>query len=189
MKTPDFLGTAQQTWQQIKRFPTSDALADAVLIHALYELVMAPFPYRKYFLRETWQEKWTWFSLPLGLVLTPLLLLWHFNLSLRIRGDEAKARRTAVIYSSCFVFLTAASLQMEQFLRKGVRELSEEELARMDDEQITGYEAARAALPINREKYALKPMKVAWTLVTLAFHLNVLFRAFQPATGARFRKP
>lgn len=185
MKKSDFTRIATQTWEQLRHFPTSDSFADAVLLKAIYGLLVTPFGFKKFFPLRRW--KWNGFSLLLKISLTPFSLLWHFNLSLRLRQNERKARRTAIILAGLALLSGAVLLCTQKWMRNGRRELTDEERGRMSDQEIARYEETRAMFQQNREKYAFTWFQLGWWLVVFALSLNVLFRAFQPATRARFR--
>ncbi len=191
MKKPDFAGVATQTWAQLRRFPSGDGLADAVLVSAIYGLLMAPFAFKKYFLRETWEWEWTWLFLPLNVISKPLGLLRHFDLSLRLRRDEKKAWRTATIQSSIALLLLALNLLILFWTRNEPREATEFEQRDWTDEQRAAYRENWARLQAKFERcpwsspWNLK--QIFWHLLPMALVLNVLFYALQPATRARFR--
>lgn len=184
MKKPDFVGVARQTWKQMCRFPTSDALADAVLLQALFGLIMTPFSFKPPFPKE----KWDGVFLVVKVFITPFWLLWRFNLPLRLRRNEKKAWRTAVITASLILLLGANSLFFRFLMRKGRRELNQEEREKMTEEQLISHQTLRAKLQDESQKPFLTPTQIVWYLITVGLACNVLFRAFEPATRARFRQ-
>lgn len=191
MKKPDFLGIARQTLAQLRRFPTADALADAVLINALVGLLRMFFGVPRYFSIANWKQKWNWFFLPVNFLLSPLLLLYHFNLSLRLRRNEQKAWRAATILAGASLLLCSNGLLICFLMRDAPREATEAELAVMTEKDRTAYQASRERL---EEMWKEKPWQSPFTprqilafLVAITMALNVLCHAFPKSTRARFR--
>ncbi|HEX8463185.1 MAG TPA: hypothetical protein VF627_01085 [Abditibacterium sp.] len=184
MTKTDFFRVATQTWAQMRRFPTSDTLADAVMLSALFGLLTTPFSFRRYFPIK----KSNWLLLLCNILLTPLMLYWRFNLSLRLRCDERKALHTATSYAGVISLFSVNAWFWYFQIRNGPRELTEAERELLTAEQIAAYESRVEELreqprqPSNRGQ-------IAWHLLGLALTLNVLFRALLPSTRARFRLP
>lgn len=189
MKKPDFVGLATQTWKEMRRFPTSDALADAVLIKALFQLLMTPFSFQKCFPLK--KSKWNGLLLLLNILLMPPLLFWRFNLSLRLRRNEKKAWRTTIIYSSVCLLLCTNNLLVSFWMRKPPREATEKDLEHLTETQRAASKANWAKL---QKQFQERPWQSPWTPRLIAWHFcvialtgNVLFRALQPSTRALFR--
>lgn len=188
---PNFLSIAAQTWKHLRRFPTSDALADAVMLQAVCGLVWAPFRLAKFY-SSTQDEffskwrRWNFLIQPLQVFLTVFGVFWHFNLSLRLRRDEKKAWRVATNLALLTVLGYANVLLWAVLLRNAPRDLTDKDKARMTEEQIVQYELQLAKWREEPRKPIYTPRKIGLMLISLALSLNVLVRALQKPTRARF---
>lgn len=189
---PNFPSIAAQTWNHLRRFPTSDALADAVMMQAVWGLVRAPFAIAKFFALthdeffSKWR-RWNVLILPLGVFLNLFWVLWRFNLSLRLRRNEKKAWRVATFHAILTLLVCANSLFWMVLLRNGPRELSEEVKRTMTEEQIAQHAAWLEKARQEPPKPILTPRRIGGLVIVIGLALNVLVRALQKPTRARFR--
>ena len=188
---PNFLSIAAQTWNHLRRFPTSDALADAVMMQAVWSLVLTPFRIAKFY-SSTQDEffakwrRWNVLILPLGVFLNVFGLFWRFNLSLRLRRNEKKAWRVATFHAILTLLVCANSLFWMVLLRNGPRELSEEDRQQMTEEQIARHNAWLEKARQEPPKPMLTPKQIGFFAIAIGLALNVLARAFQEPTRSRF---
>ncbi len=191
---PNLQSLIAQTWHQLRRFPTSDALADAVMLQAIWSLVWAPFRMAKFYAStqdeffSKWR-RWNFLIQPLQVFLGVYGLFWHFNLSLRLRRDEKKAWRVATNLALLSVLSYANVLFSAVLTRKwlsGLPELTEEQQQRMTEEQIAKYNSYLEQAREVPLKPLYPPRQLAIMLITLGLTLNVLVRALQKPTRARF---
>lgn len=183
MKIPSI---AARTWNQLRRFPSSDALADAVLIEAVLHLARAPFAVAKFpGLPDKWRH-WNFFTRPLLALGHALSVLWSLNLATRLRRDEKTAWRIVIADAALKALFCANTLFCSFLLRNGLRELTKEDQQRMTEQQIARYNATLEKAREEPSKPILTPRQVASVVISLALALNVLRCALSKKTRERF---
>jgi hypothetical protein len=175
-----------QTWNQLRRFPSSDALADAVLIEAVLHLVRAPFALAKFpGLPDKWR-RWNLLIRPLLALGHALSVLWSLDLATRLRRDEKTARRIVIAGAALRALFCANGLFFAFLLRNGLRELTEEDQQGMTEEEIARYNAALEKAREEPWKPFLTPRQIVSVVISLAVALNVLRCALSKKTRKRF---
>lgn len=189
---PNFLSLAAQIWNQLRCFPTSDGLADAVMLKAIWSLVWTPARIARFYAlpQDEFFAKWRCWNFliqPLQVFLCIFAVFWNFNLSLRLHRNEKKAVRLARNLALFSVLCYANSLFWAVQFRNGPRELTEEDEQRMSEEQIAKHNTwLQQAREVPR-KPLYPPRQLATILIGFAVTLNVLVRTLQKSTRVRFQ--